>query len=347
MDKKVATVIDKKFFWHKASDNSKECPERLMFIYDNLEKFGYLDKLIVLPSKEASDEKICSVHSNLYLNQIKKFALSQNLYAYDKDTYLNEDSPFVAKLAAGSCCTLADAIMQNTIQRAFALVRPPGHHSEMGRGSGFCIFNNVAITAKHLIDTYDLNRILIIDFDVHHSNGTQDIFYDSSKVFVLSVHQADIYPFTGKSAETGTGYGKGYNINLPVPSQFGDIEYSYILGNVVQDVIQSYLPQIIIVSAGFDGHINDPISKTCLSSRGYGLIANALRSFADKYSDGKLLYVLEGGYNIPSLWSSVKVSLDMLLKDKPDEISFNYSERAKNIIDKELPQEIRQKWLVY
>ncbi len=347
MDKHVATVIDKKFFWHKALDNSKECPERLMFIYDNLEKFGYTDKLLMVPSKEASDETICSVHSNLYLSQIKKFALNSNLYAYDKDTYLSEDSPFVAKLAAGSCCALADTIMQESIQKAFALVRPPGHHAEMGRGSGFCIFNNVAITANHLIGKYDLNRILIVDFDVHHCNGTQDIFYDSSKVLVLSVHQADIYPFTGKSEEIGTGEGKGYNINIPVPSQFGDIEYSYIFGNVVQDVVQSYLPQVIIVSAGFDGHVDDPISKINLSARGYGLIANALRSFADKYCDGKLFYVLEGGYNIPSLWSSVKVSLDMLLKDKPDEASFSYSQRAKNIIDKDLPQEIKQKWLVY
>lgn len=344
MDKKTGIVTDNKYLWHKAPGQSKECPERLSNIYENLKNFDYLEKLRIYSPREASDDEVCSVHSKFYFKQILEYSLNKNPYSYDKDTYLVEDSPYIAKLAAGGCCILADAIMTGEISRGFALVRPPGHHAEAGRGMGFCIFNNIAITAKHLLEKHHLNRILIVDFDVHHSNGTQDIFYDSPEVLVLSIHQNNIFPFTGKGSEIGTGNGRGYNINIPVPPNFGNQEYSYIFGNIIQNVVDNYLPQVILVSAGFDAHTDDVMGKTDITTEGFGFIAKTLRYFASRHCDDKLLYVLEGGYHIPSLWTSVKATLDVFLGSSTVQPGFNYSAKAKNIIDIELSQEIRQKW---
>ena len=212
---------------------------------------------------------------------------------------------------------------------------------------GFCIFNNVALTAQYLIDNYNLERILIVDFDAHSGNGTQEIFYNNSKVLFLSIHQNNIFPFAGKSSEIGEGPGLGYNINIPVPPHFGDKEYSYIFGKITQNVIENYLPQIILVSAGFDGHINDTMSEIDITDEGYKSITKSLIYFANKYCNKKLLYVLEGGYHIPSLCSSVISSLEAFMEDSNVLPGFLFSSRAQKIIDSEIPEEIKIKWGLY
>ena len=209
---------------------------------------------------------------------------------------------------------------------------------------GFCIYNNVAVTAQHLINRHGLDRILIIDFDVHHGNGTQDVFYQSKQVLTLSIHQNNLFPFTGRSSDIGQGEGVGYNINIPVPSQFGDAEYSYLFGTVVQNVIDHYLPQAILVSAGYDGHEEDSISQTLITTEGYHSMVRALKYFAGTI-DAYLLFVLEGGYNTESLSKSIQASLRAILDNTLTPPGFLYSPRAVQIIEKEWPASLRQKWL--
>ena len=340
---KTGIIEDVRLLGHKVDTITKECPERLAMIYEKLQTEPYLNTLKRFTTRESTTAEIEAVHSHLYCQQLANYSLNSNPYSYDKDTYLTEESPYIARLSAGGGLVLADAIMSGEIDNGFALIRPPGHHAEPGRGQGFCIFNNVALTAKYLQERYGLNRIMIVDFDVHHGNGTQDIFYDSDEVLFISLHQKNIYPGTGKGNETGSGKGTGYNINIPLPSQFGDNEYSCLFGQVIQNVADFYLPQIILVSAGFDAHDEDSTSVMRLTDDGYRRFAETLRFLADQYCDGKLLYLLEGGYHLPSLTRSVLASLDGLssLNSRP---GFCHSPRCKDVVAQELPIELRQKW---
>jgi acetoin utilization deacetylase AcuC-like enzyme len=243
-----------------------------------------------------------------------------------------EHSLHIAELAAGGCLELADRLMAGEIDSGFALIRPPGHHAEPGRGMGFCIFNNVSITAQYLRRKYKLNRILIVDFDAHHGNGTQEVFFDTDEVLFLSLHQRGIFPFSGEMTEVGTGKGEGYTINIPVFPQFGDAEYTFLLGRILQSVVEQYLPQIILVSAGYDGHKDETISGTLLSTEWYGLITAMLKQYAHEACGNRLLMVLEGGYNPVSLEASVLATFESLLTPRQDKIGVFFSERANQLI---------------
>ncbi len=329
MKKIIGVVSDERYFYHRLEQKTKECPERLRDIYLEIKKPSYSKYIKGFSPRSITDEEMLSVHSQFFIDQIIHYSVYENPFAYDKDTYLMRDSLVTAQLASGGCIVLADAIMTGEIDRGFALVRPPGHHADTGRGSGFCILNNIAITAKYLEDKYKLDRILIIDFDVHHANGTQEIFYLSDKVLVISIHQEDIFPFSGKVEDFGKKNGYGYNINIPVNSQYGDLEYKYIFGKVIQNIAEQYLPQIILVSAGFDAHEDDSISKTCVTTKGFSDIAEILKYFAKMFCNDKLLYVLEGGYNHDSLKDSVMTTIDSLIEGDVEKPGFGFSSRAE------------------
>ncbi len=282
--------------------------------------------------REASIEDIQDVHSSFYVDQIREHALNADPFSYDRDTYLMELSLYTAQLAAGGCLELADRILSGEIDYGFALIRPPGHHAEPGRGMGFCIFNNIAITARYLRRRYDLQRILIFDFDIHHCNGTQAVFYDSDKVLVASVHQDKLFPFTGTAKETGSEKGLGYTVNLPVHAQFGDPEYTYLVGKVIGTLVEQYLPQIILVSAGYDGHCDDTISKTLLSTGWFAKVTEMLKEFAFESCDSRLLFVLEGGYNPGALEASVLATIDSLCKPVGRRIGIAPSDRAATLL---------------
>lgn len=198
---------------------------------------------------------------------------------------------------------------------------------------GFCVFNNVAITAQYLRRIYGLQRILIVDFDVHHGNGTQSVFYETDQVFFVSIHQEKLFPFTGLAQEIGSDRGRGYTINLPVHPQFADQEYLYLLSKVLGGVVEQYLPQIILVSAGFDGHCEDPISRILLSTQWYATVAELLKYLAHEACADRLLFVLEGGYNPASLEASVLVTVDNLLHPAGRRPGVAHSERAAKILD--------------
>ena len=332
MNSQPGIVVDSRYFDHAIEQPSLENPDRIRNLYLSLDAPAYNGRFKRYSGRESTMDEILAVHSQFYIDQVREYAVHNNPYDYDRDTYLMDESLYTARLAAGGCMTLADGILRGDIQNGFALVRPPGHHAEPGRGMGFCVLNNVAVTAAYLRRVHGLTRILICDFDVHHGNGTQEIFYDSDQVLVVSLHQKNIFPFSGKIEELGRGAGIGYNINVPVYSQFGDLEYTYLLGQLVNAVVEQFMPQIILVSAGYDGHADDPISKTLLSTEWFGRATHMFKQFARDVCENRLLFILEGGYNATALEAGVLASLDSLLDPSIPRIGIPAAERAQRIL---------------
>lgn len=333
MNNRIGLVFDERYLRHKTAKRSLENPERLRFLTSAVQQ-RYAGRYNLCPPREATVEEVEAVHSRFYLDQIREHAAHPNPFSYDPDTYLMEESLYTAGLAAGGCLALADEIVNGNLDYGYALIRPPGHHAEPGRGMGFCVMNNIAITAQYLRKHYGLNRILILDFDVHHGNGTQEIFYESDEVLFASLHQRDLFPGTGKADQTGSEDGCGYTFNVEVHPQFGDTEYTFLIGRLLQGVIEQFLPQIILVSAGYDGHKDDTISSTLLTTSWFGTVATMLKQYAGEACDGRLLFVLEGGYNIDSLQASVLATLDSLLAPPVTRVGVPYSERGESVLKK-------------
>lgn len=332
--------MDDRYFDHAIEPRSLENPKRLRRLFP-LIKERYKGAFTSVSPREASFDQIEQVHSNFYLNQVREHAVKPNPFSYDRDTYLMDQSLATAQLAAGGCLEMADRVMDGTIRNGFALIRPPGHHAEPGRGMGFCVLNNVAITAKYLQTHYQLSRILILDFDVHHGNGTQEVFYDSDKVMFISVHQKGLFLPSGTPGEIGEGPGRGHTINIPVHSFFGDTEYTYLFGQLLNNVVEQYMPQIILVSAGYDGHEADPISATLLTSHWYHTVTTMIQQCAREICDGRLLYLLEGGYNPASLEESVLATIDSLLAPDQPRVGIFHSKRAHALLH---PHPLNEFW---
>ncbi len=332
MSFRTGIVFDERLLHHRIEQQTHENPGRLRGLYQRLTEVQHLGRYQRVKPRSATSEEIEAVHSSLYLEQLRRYALYENPFAYDKDTYLMDETIYAAGLAAGGCIELADRIMAGSLENGFALIRPPGHHAEPGRGMGFCVFNNIAITAAHLLKHHNLRRILIVDFDVHHCNGTQDCFYETDQVMTVSVHQRDMFPFTGGSDESGEGRGRGYTLNLPVYSGFSDREYTYLFGRVLQEVTEQYMPQFILVSAGYDGHVDETISAIRLSTGWYATVSAMLRFFAREVCDNRLLFILEGGYNPASLEDSVLASLESLAASDIPRVGIFPVERVEKVI---------------
>jgi len=332
MSDKPGILMDNRLFRHAIDRQSPENPERLRSLYQRLDTPAYRKRFHRIPAEPASSEAVEAVHSRFYLDQIREHGRLAEPFSFDRDTYIMSETLECAHLAAGGCLQMADAIMSGEIDRGFALVRPPGHHAEPGRAMGFCVLNNAAITAAWLRRKFGLSRILIFDFDIHHGNGTQEAFYASNDVLVLSIHQNDLFPFTGAMTDLGEGPGTGYSINVPVFPQYGDSEYTYIAGQLLQAVVEQYLPQIIIVSAGFDGHTDDPISRTRLTTRWYATVTRLLRRLSAESCQGRLMMILEGGYNPTALEASVIAVLEALMEPDPPMVGIMPSTRAARLI---------------
>lgn len=278
-----------------------ERKERLLAIMQLIEE-SEIDLHKIKP-EPASIEEMQYVHDPEYINKVKEY--SEREMPLDPDTVLCRESYHAALLAAGGMISAVDD------GRAFALVRPPGHHALSDSGMGFCLFNNIAIGARHAQRTgYD--RVLVVDWDVHHGNGTQHIFYDDPSVFYFSVHQYPHYPGTGSAGETGSGAGQGYTLNVPLPAGSGDAEYVNVFKNILIPAALEFDPDIVLVSAGFDAHIDDPLAGMAVTTAGFGRLASIVSSIADRCCDGRLAITLEGGYDLNALSHSVLAVLKVM-----------------------------------
>jgi len=252
------------------------------------------------------------VHTKQHVSHIQEVAKKGGGWL-DADTVMSPDSYDVALYAAGGVIVAVEAVMEGKITSAFALVRPPGHHATPRRAMGFCLFNNIAIAAEHALAKYKLERVLIIDFDVHHGNGTQEIFYARPEVMYLSTHQYPFYPGTGGIEETGRGAGKGTTVNIPLPAGCGDSEYLQVFEQVIAPAAKRFKPQLVLVSAGYDAHWSDELALMQLSISGFGEIARVIRGITDELCEGRVVFALEGGYQLSALAASIKATLDILL----------------------------------
>jgi len=289
-----------------------ETASRLTGIMSRLKNEGTMDKLVPLNAQAASIDQVARVHSPSYVSGIESFVKSGGGYL-DGDTVASPASYEAALYAAGGVIAAVDAVMSGDVTYSFALVRPPGHHAVHSAAMGFCIFNNIAIAARDAITKHKLDRVMIVDFDVHHGNGTQDAFYHDSDVLYFSTHQYPFYPGSGAVEEIGSGDGEGYTVDVPMPGGCGDAEYMRAFEEVLVPVTRRFKPQLILVSAGYDAHWADSIAGMQVSASGYTKMATILKNLADELCNSRLVFALEGGYNIEALAISVDATINVLL----------------------------------
>jgi acetoin utilization deacetylase AcuC-like enzyme len=301
---KTVLVYSPKYLLHKTGSDHPEVPSRLRVIKKELEKSGILTNkncLLVEP-EPASIDDLKLVHDVGYIHVIKQVCSCGGGKLDKEDTVVSSESYEVARLAAGGVLKAVDLVMNKKCNNGFAFVRPPGHHAGSNYAMGFCVFNNVAVAAAHLLKNYGLERILILDIDVHHGNGTQEIFYNNKKVLYISIHEDPIdFPLTGFADEVGKGKGQGYSVNVPLPYGSDDKIYLTAFNDVVAPIINQFQPQFILISAGFDSHYKDPIGNLYVSSRSYMKIFDFVLEAASKFCQGRVVAVLEGGYDLAHL----------------------------------------------
>jgi acetoin utilization deacetylase AcuC-like enzyme len=310
---KVGLVYDPIYLEHDTGDHV-ENSQRLVAAMVYLKETGIEEKLTCLPSRPALLKELEMIHAPEYISYVKSKAEKGGGWL-DPDTVMSPKSYEAALYAAGGFMMAVEAVMKGEVDNAFALVRPPGHHATYDQAKGFCIFNNMAIAAKFALNKFSLNRILIADFDVHHGNGTQDAFYADPRVLYFSTHQYPFYPGTGWMNETGMGEGKGTTVNFPMAAGWGDEEYLRAFNEVLVPVARRFQSQLILVSAGFDAHWADHMAMMRVSVKGFAQMAMILKELAAEVCQGRLVFTLEGGYNLRVVTSSIKAVFDVLLSN--------------------------------
>lgn len=291
-----------------------ETPARLRSILARLEKSGLLRDCVPGTIRPLTDEEVLRIHDRKLLDRVRAAAEAGG-GCLDPDTVVSPESFRVALLAGGAAAAAVDAVLAGPQKKALCLIRPPGHHATPHTSMGFCLFNNIALAAEHARRVHGLSRILIVDWDVHHGNGTQDIFYADAHVGFLSIHRYGhgFYPGTGNWDETGTGPGLGSNFNVPVRFGTGRRDYLDLFRKSVESAADKIMPELLLVSAGFDAHRRDPIGSLGLESEDFGEMTHLLVDVASTWCEGRLVSCLEGGYNLDALAESVQVHLEHLL----------------------------------
>jgi acetoin utilization deacetylase AcuC-like enzyme len=312
----LAIVKDDRYLEHNPGDGHPESPHRLRVIHDLIEK-EFADLPVIVP-RLATENELALIHDPFYIQTVANTE-GKIFSRLDPDTGLSARSYEIAKLAVGGLLQALDTMLlapapgPRTPGPVFAFVRPPGHHAEPARGMGFCLFNNIAIAAEYAKEKCGLKRILIVDWDLHHGNGTQRAFYGDPGVLFFSSHQYPYYPGSGNFDEVGSGKGEGFTVNAPFPTGFGDAEYIHVYSRILKPIAHEYRPELILVSAGFDPFVKDPLGGMEVTGDGFGALAGIVQDIARETCPGRVLITLEGGYNPEGLRSGVRAVLQALL----------------------------------
>ncbi len=304
-------LFDQWFLTHAVPHDHPEHPGRLEAIWRRFKHEGLDEACRRVPAREATPEELCRVHTEHHIAAIEATA-GGDFRQLDPDTYTSSHSALAARLAAGGLIELAAEVAAGRLDNGYALIRPPGHHAEADRAMGFCLFNNVAVAARAL-RAGGIERILVVDWDLHHGNGTQHAFREDSSVLYFSTHQYPFYPGTGAVEEVGGGAGRGYTVNVPWPGGMGDAEYLAAFDRVLLPIARQFDPDLVLVSAGFDAAEGDPLGAMHLSPDGYAQMTSRLMALAD----GRVVLALEGGYNLEAIARSSAACLRVLLGDSP------------------------------
>ena len=320
---KTGIVTDPLFIKHNPGSFHPEKPERLKEIYAILDGTGLRDKLHAVEPRPASEEEITRIHRKEYYEKIAD--ADGESVALDMDTHTSPDSFRAALAAAGGLLELTKEVAEGNLDNGFALVRPPGHHAEYSSAKGFCLFNNVAIAAEYALHRLGASRVAVVDWDLHHGNGTQHSFEDRADVLYISTHQYPFYPGTGGLRETGKGEGEGYTVNVPLSSGMGDLEYRAIFRDVVLPVLRQYKPDLVLVSAGFDTLATDPLGGMKMSTEGHAVLTSMLMEIGR----GPIV-TLEGGYDVHAQAEAVENCLRCMLGEwEPEEAAAGNTDRGK------------------
>ncbi len=311
-------IYDERFLLHDTGPAHPECSERLSVSLAHLSKQDWFNELVQIEAQQTSMDNVLAVHDEKYVKRAEEVCRSGNAFLDSMDVTVCRESYDIALLAAGSVIALGDQLIDGKVNNGFALLRPPGHHAENGMALGFCLFNNIAILARHLQACHGLDKILIIDWDVHHGNGTQHLFEEDPSVLYISLHQFPHYPGTGNYDEVGIGRGTGATLNCPMPAGATDAMYEQQFINQVLPKIDSFKPECILVSAGFDAHQSDPLASINLSTGFFGWMTDRLLEKAEQYCNNRMLSILEGGYDLTALPLCIETHLLSLMNKQHD-----------------------------
>ena len=292
---------------HDTGPGHPERPERLRAGLAALQQSDIWEQLHPIEPTPATITQLRYVHESTYPEHIKKHCDAEIPLTYD--TSVVKASYDIALLSTGGVLRAADAVVTETVKNAFAMVRPPGHHATPNRSMGFCLFNNIAIAARYLQREHGVGKIAIVDWDVHHGNGTQDIFYEDETVFFFSIHQSPLYPGTGSSHERGSGKARGTTLNVPMPAGSEGSEYTAVFTDILIPALQDFSPEFILISAGFDAHYLDPLAGIELTETGFSTLTDLILEFAD----GRVISALEGGYSLEGISESVVAHVERLV----------------------------------
>jgi acetoin utilization deacetylase AcuC-like enzyme len=316
--KDLGFQFDERFLLHNPGNRHPESPLRLLAIRDALDEMRIEKRWRKIEPRPARLDELELIHPRSHLENLERASKRAPTFL-DPDTMVSAESYQIAQLAAGGVLECVDAICSGGVRRAFAFVRPPGHHAEPEKAMGFCLLNNVALAAAYARRRIGLDRVAVVDFDVHHGNGTQAAFYDDPRVLYISSHQFPLYPGSGDFGEIGTGAGKGYTLNYPLPQGAGDGTFIPLYSRIVASVLDQFAPQLIVVSAGFDGHFRDPPAALIMTNAAYASVAASLILAAERNCSGRICFVLEGGYSAEALRDCTKGVMAQMEAERPAE----------------------------
>ena len=313
MTQKTGLAYHPDYLNHDTGPGHPERPDRLRASLAALQQSDVWEQLQLIEPTPASVEQIAYAHNPAYSEHIRLHCEREIPLTYD--TTVCHESFEIALLSTGGVLRAADVVATGAVQNAFAMVRPPGHHATPGQSMGFCLFNNIAVTARYLQREHGVGKVAIVDWDVHHGNGTQDIFFEDASVFFFSIHQSPLYPGTGSSRERGSGKARGTTLNVPMPAGSGDDAYIKVFTDVLLPTLQDFSPEFLLISAGFDAHYLDPLAGTELTADGFSTLTDLMLTFAEEATSGSVVSALEGGYSLEGVSESVVAHVEGLFEN--------------------------------